>query len=369
VYNLPHPPPMASTTVEAPRPGLRHSPRFRRAALALAALYPLALLTLILAFRLVGERWWVVTVALYLPRIFFLLPLPVALGLLLYVGSRREFWIVLGTSFVLFTVLMGFVVPWPGRGAARDPDAPSFRIMSFNIDSQHAGTDRVVAEIDAYAPDIVFLVESGDTDKIEPMMRARFANVTVSGQFVAASKFPIVSTVDPEKLPFYGRLRSPRWLEHTIDTPVGRIAFYEVHPLSPRDGFNALRGDGLRHEILSGQGFSASSERAVKMNAGLRTAQVTELATTASAETGPVLIAGDTNLPGLSWLLGTRLGRFHDGFDQAGSGLGYTFPTRFPWMRIDRMLANDELRFTHFEVGHSRASDHECIVADVQRAR
>ena len=82
-----------------------------------------------------------------------------------------------------------------------------------------------------------------------------------------------------------------------------------------------------------------------------------------------MLIAGDTNLPDWSWLLHGGLGRFHDAFEQAGWGFGYTFPTQRPWMRIDRMFANDELRFANFQVGHARVSDHESIVADVQRAR
>jgi endonuclease/exonuclease/phosphatase (EEP) superfamily protein YafD len=83
-----------------------------------------------------------------------------------------------------------------------------------------------------------------------------------------------------------------------------------------------------------------------------------------------VVIAGDTNLPGLSHVLHRYLSRYQDGFAKAGWGFGYTFPTRprGPWMRIDRIVASDELRFVRFRVGRSLASDHECVVADLQRA-
>ena len=104
-------------------------------------------------------------------------------------------------------------------------------------------------------------------------------------------------------------------------------------------------------------------------NSGLRAAQVADFAAAAGQETVPVVIAGDTNLPNLSWLLHRDLAGFKDGFAKAGWGFGYTFPTGHhgPWMRIDRIMAGSELHFVHFEVGHSIASDHESVVADLQR--
>ena len=52
---------------------------------------------------------------------------------------------------------------------------------------------------------------------------------------------------------------------------------------------------------------------------------------------------------------------------QAGWGVGYTYPNdRRPWMRIDRMLGSGGVRFSGFSVGDSKASDHLCVVADVE---
>jgi endonuclease/exonuclease/phosphatase family metal-dependent hydrolase len=81
-----------------------------------------------------------------------------------------------------------------------------------------------------------------------------------------------------------------------------------------------------------------------------------------------VIIGGDTNLPDLSPAL-SYLAKFRDGFREAGAGFGYTFPVgRTAWMRLDRLFASPELRFVHFEVGtHAWASDHHCVVADVQK--
>jgi endonuclease/exonuclease/phosphatase (EEP) superfamily protein YafD len=82
-----------------------------------------------------------------------------------------------------------------------------------------------------------------------------------------------------------------------------------------------------------------------------------------------VVIAGDLNLTGLSPVL-AHLSRFRDGFTDAGWGFGYTFPTNHrPWMRLDRILATDDLDFTYFEVGTSNASDHRCVVAEFERRK
>ncbi len=143
-----------------------------------------------------------------------------------------------------------------------------------------------------------------------------------------------------------------------------------MHPLSPRAPFRTLRGAGLRREILSGRLFAGGAGAAEFMdNTALRTAQVESFSQRAARETVPVIIGGDTNLPSLSYVLHRYLSRYQDGFSVAGSGFGYTFPTTRPWMRmrIDRVLASPELRFARFDVGTSHASDHFCVVADLQR--
>ena len=246
--------------------------------------------------------------------------------------------------------------------------------MSYNVNSENDGADPIAAEIDRYSPDVVFLVEHGGSEPMIAYLQAHYPTVRVSGQLVVATRFPVTSGFDPDKLHYAGGRRSPRWLEEVMDTPLGPIAFFEVHPLSPRDGINAVRGGGLKHEIRAAAGFAQPTKEVVDYNTGLRQMQVADFADVAQKETRPVIIAGDTNLPGLSYVLDHSLSAFQDGFTKAGWGLGYTFPQggkrrwMRPWMRIDRILASDELRFVRFQVGTSAGSDHRCVVADLQRA-
>jgi endonuclease/exonuclease/phosphatase (EEP) superfamily protein YafD len=244
------------------------------------------------------------------------------------------------------------------------------RVLSYNVNSGYGSYEKVLDEINGFAPDIVFLQEIGSAEPFMRMFGARFPVTQTSTQFFVASRFPVLATTEPERIP-YGALRSPRFLRHLIETPLGTIAFYNVHPLSPREDFYAVRGGGLKHEILSGRIFSPPNAPTVKANSGLRELQVQAFAQLAANETHPVVIAGDTNLPGLSRVLNQYLSTYQDGFREAGWGFGYTFPVgqrwMGPWMRIDRILASAELRFVRFEVGGSNASDHHCVVADLMR--
>jgi vancomycin resistance protein VanJ len=340
--------------------------RPQRVAIAVAILYVLALIVVAATFRFVGERWWVATAALYLPRVGFAAPLPLVLLGLAIARLRGVLWLTLAASLALLLVLMGFVVPWP---TSVDRGAPIVRVLSFNCNSGNGGLGALVEEVDRFSPDIVLLQELGPPEGIGALMQARYPTVWSSTQFLVASRFPISSSFDPPKLPYGDQLRSARWLQQVIETPLGPIVVYNVHPISPRDGLFAIRGNGgLKREILSGRVLSSSHSNPIQRNAGLRALQVQDFADAARSEKGPVIIAGDTNLPGLSFVLHHDLSGFQDGFAEAGWGFGYTFPTtHMAWMRIDRILASDELRFVRFEVGSSLVSDHHCVVADLQR--
>jgi endonuclease/exonuclease/phosphatase (EEP) superfamily protein YafD len=328
-----------------------------------ACLYPVVLLGIALALRWVGERWWPTAAGLYMPRIVLAAPLPVFALALAALKLKRFLWTQVVAALVLLFPLMGLVVSGP---ASRKADAPVVRVLSYNIDSGSMGLDGVVEQIRLFSPDIVLLQEIALQDELVQRLGQRYSTVRATGQFAMATNYHVASETDPDKVVFGGRPRSPRFTQYIIETPLGPIAFYNVHPISPRAGFYALRGGGLRRKILSGHWLTSFDSSVFRAETGLREAQVREFASEARLETLPVVIAGDTNLPGLSRVLGENLSSYKDGFSSVGRGFGYTFPTGREWMRIDRIFASDRLRFVGLEVGRSDASDHRCVVADLQ---
>jgi endonuclease/exonuclease/phosphatase (EEP) superfamily protein YafD len=339
----------------------------QRVTAAVAWAYLASLFGVIAALRFVGERWWITGVALYLPRFLFGTPLPFIVIALVVLRLRRLIWTQVVAAALFVFALLGFVPPWP---TFSNRDAPALRLLSYNVNSLNGGLDGIVREIDDHSPDIVVIEEAANTEALRSALRPHYPTVEAAGQFVLATRYTLVSTTEPEKIEYEGKQRSPRFLRYVLDTPLGRIVLYGVHPLSPREALYGIRGEqGLRREILSGHLFSGANSVAFQANNGLRMLQAKAFSEAAQRETDPVIVAGDTNLPGLSWVLHRYLSDYQDGFARAGWGFGYTFPTapRHPWMRIDRILAGRELKFVGFEVGTSLASDHHCVVADIQR--
>jgi vancomycin resistance protein VanJ len=343
------------------QPGALRVTRLQRLVAALAIAYPLALLVVAVAFPFIGERWWVTGLALYLPRLAFAAPLPILVGALIGCRLFMLLWTQVAAALLVIFPLMGFVVAMPAKARA---GTPTLRVLSYNVDdAQISGSyDDVVAEIDRYSPDIACLVDAGDM--IAPQLRARYPSVVVLNQFVVASRFTIASTTEPPSTFVEGRMHSPRFVRVALESPIGHLVTYCVHPISPREALYTARG--IRGGILAGRAAAAFVK-----NSGLRERQVELFSEGALGEgDAPVIIAGDTNLPSSSFVLRHYLSSFQDGFVEAGWGFGFTFPTDKklpPWMRIDRILASAALRFVRFQIGTSRASDHRCVVADVQR--
>lgn len=317
------------------------------------------------ALRWIGERWWVTSIALYLPRIGFGLPLPVVTLLVVWRLPRRWLLSPLAAVLVLVFPLMGLRLP---GAPSPTPGAFHLRLLTFNIATGRFGIDAVISELQASHADVILLQETSqdDYDLLRQALPGYFNRV--SGQFWVASRFPIEELVEPPKIPHAGKMRSPRFIHVLVRTPVGPVRIYSVHVISPRDALDEVHGEGLRYEITSGRLLRGVPAATVIDNSELREAQLQAIADGAHAPGPPAIVAGDTNLPTLSWALPHWFGDFRDGFSEAGAGFGYTFP-RTPhraWMRIDRILADRRIRFLSFQVLQSTASDHLAVCAELE---
>jgi endonuclease/exonuclease/phosphatase family metal-dependent hydrolase len=323
--------------------------------------YPLALAGVIAALRFVGERWWVTLTALYLPRIAFALPLPFILLAGYFWGSRRLMLLQTVSVVLLLFPLAGLN---PGLGRLRPATAgPVLRVMSFNIAFGSQGVAAALSQAREFGADIVLLQDAQVA--AEPRRRAMFAgwHVSSDGEFFLATRFEIRASHVPADLTYPQGTGGAHYVQHTLATPAGLVDVLNVHPTSPRAGLEEVRGNGLRDEILSGRLFTGKASKPAEWNAFRRRRQVAGIAERAQASRNAVIVAGDTNLPDLSWMLGEYLGGHRDAFRQAGFGFGYTFPAKRPWLRIDRILTNDRLRAIEFRVGGVTSSDHRAVFA------
>jgi vancomycin resistance protein VanJ len=342
--------------------------RFSRLSRGAAIAYPLALLALSAALLWIGERHWLTAWLLYVPRVVFAAPLLLITPALLLAGAKKLLWTQIVALLLTVGPLMGLVLPWPTRAAG----GPTLELLSYNVDTAHAGADKVLRVVDHVDPDLVMLQEAPWHGPLHDGLRARFPYFDSTSQFILASRYPILERTAPKAAamdvgPYQGL---HRFMRYVVDSPLGKLAVYNLHPVSPRGKLGVERARRiLKRRPTPRQDGNGDPEVNLATNAAMREAQIAEAAALAQNERYPVLLAGDTNLPGLSAALHRHLGRYEDGFNAAGSGFGYTFPARRPFLRLDRILVGSPLGFGRFRHGCPGASDHCWVSAQLFRRR
>jgi vancomycin resistance protein VanJ len=172
-----------------------------------------------------------------------------------------------------------------------------------------------------------------------------------AGDTCILSRFPILSSsVHPLRL---GR----RTLDVRLQTPQGPLRVLSTHISTAFKGQAAYRGlAGQLREIIPNAQKAAQA----------RLDQIAPLdqALDSDSET-PLVLCGDFNTPPRGLFYRHLHWRLDDAFAYSGNGLGLTFPTRFPLLRIDYVWTRG-VRATSVYVAPQGESDHRMVVADIQ---
>jgi len=304
-----------------------------------ALVVELAGLVIFLAILGLGERSRLSLLALYAPRQPFLVV--AVLGALLAPLARRRVRLLVALQAVACLVVL-FPVMGLHLGSARTSEFP-IRLASYNVYFGKLGRPQLLEEIAAMPADII-LVQATYASMGEAV-KARFPGRSVHeyDDFLLVTRYPIVRVEEPPPLPD-GTLA--KFVDYLLETDAGPLRVFNVHPFSPRHALfdDDQTNDNIRH----------------------REEQIAAVARAARRDDTPFVIAGDTNLPGLSSVSRRYLGDLHDAFDDVGFGFGYTFPAKRPWMRIDRALAAGAITFVDVRVGARGASDHRPLFVDFE---
>ena len=315
-----------------------------------------AVAALLVAFRLIGERVPLIALLLYAPRALYAAPLLLTTPLLYFSGARRLLWLQAATAALVAGPLMGLHLHLPRAGQR------SIRLLTYNVWFGARDPAAIAREVAAAEPDIVlFQAAAHAADvvlKAGPFARFHYLH---EADFVVASRYPVrvvaVGRAEPPRL-------GPPWVRFEVDTPLGALALFSVHPHSPRSVFQQLRGRKLLGLLPGGPPLD---QRGAFQLLEQQLKEIDEAARSA----GPlVVLAGDFNVPDGGALLDGLFAGTEDAFATAGRGYGYTFPTapgRIPWMRLDRVLVGPGLQALSARVAGDRGSDHAPLVTEIAR--
>lgn len=320
----------------------------RRAVAAAAWVYAAMVVCVCGLLWLFSDRWAVATAIAFGPRWIFGLPLLVlvpAVGLL----RRRLLLLMAGVVLLVAGPLMGWSLPW---GRLSGTTGPSLRVMTCNLNGQKSDLNALLLLVADVQPDVVALQECHN-QPIDALWPSDW-HVRQVGSLTVASCFPV-------RVVRVIRDRS-NWttaVQCRVNTPWSEISIVNLHLPSPRTGLDMpIDSEGGRN-VLAG----------LERNIAIREAASDQAERMVSQIGGPLVIAGDFNLPTASRIYQTHWSTLGNAFSASGFGLGHSKMTDLNgWQygtRIDHILTGTGWKARRCWVSRNIGSDHLPVVADL----
>lgn len=301
-----------------------------------------------------GDRWWHATLILFGPRWFAALPLVVLIPLVVCKNARLLFPLLIAAA-VVFGPFMGLCLPGFN---ARPMSGSVLRVLTCNIQGSSYNTQKLSSLIRDSRADIVALQECPRNPGIE--VPVGWQSVSEGGLMIL-SRYPLKPGIIKQS--FHPPHKWPRTslLHSVVKAPSGDLNFCTVHLPSPRFGLQA---------VLDRRTFLSPSRRGLlRSESSHRLSTADEVSRALAALTGPVLVAGDFNMPVDSNIYRDTWGNYTNAFSAAGSGYGWTVwggPRRFDFgARIDHVLVGAGFDVLLCETGPDIGSDHVPLIADI----
>jgi endonuclease/exonuclease/phosphatase family metal-dependent hydrolase len=334
------------------------TPRSRREAMGRWVMratwaYAAAVLAVLALIRWVGEAWWGVYVLLFLPRWLFLGPvaaLALASGMIRRPAPWTGQWAAQAAiALVVAGPLMGLSVPI-ARLVRPPVEGDRVRVLTYNVGQAKFDDVGLSVMIELGGIDLICFQEWKNDPAIDSYLSSKGWYRDRTHRI--ASRFPIVAELGSLPDDSATEQRSTVMLDRVrVRAPSG-VEFIAacVHMPTVRWGFNRLRAGDLEGLKLHLAWWRHEMERVASALAEHRGT--------------PLVVGGDFNMPEDDSTMAALGSTYRYAFDEAGWGYGYTRPSRYPWFRIDHLLASPEWEVSRCWVGPDFGSDHLPLVAE-----
>jgi endonuclease/exonuclease/phosphatase (EEP) superfamily protein YafD len=298
--------------------------------------------------RLTADQSWYGTVLLFAPRWPIWAPL-LALVPAAALWRRRTLWVQAAALVIALGPVSDLCLPW--RTVVNDDQAAfHLRVLTCNLHDHSVNLDVLRRCIIASEADVVVLQSfSGHYgDVVSP---PKDWHLRRAGQLLLASRYPILETKGCMERCFLSNNSAAA--DFSIETPAGVVHVFAVHLASPRDGLQAIRD---RQDGAPGM---------IEKNTEQRREQWQALWNHVAEVNGPIIIAGDCNLPVDSAIYREHPPQFRNAFSEAGFGFGNTFFSRRVGVRIDQIIFGPGWQCQRCWVGPDLTSPHRPVIAEL----
>ncbi|AKT39692.1 endonuclease/exonuclease/phosphatase family protein [Chondromyces crocatus] len=320
-----------------------------------ALFYLAAVILGALGLHFLGDRWWPATLVLFGPRWLMAIPLACLVPAALVLCPRALVPSAVAALIVVGPIL-GFEVPV--SQLFRDERAGQLRIVSFNARSRHGDLEALRRFVEVNRPDLVALQECGWQEQELQSTFPGWEVRTNQGQCLL-SKFPVREVVARDRMDVWKRGGNGAIVRYDLELPGDgglprHISVVNVHLETVRDAIEALMHRAWR-------GATEHDD-----NVELRTWESSLARQWVDASPGPVIVAGDFNMPVESAIYRSFWSDMQNAFSRAGFGTGTTKQTRWFGIRIDHVLTNADWSVERAQVGPDLGSDHRPVIADLR---
>jgi endonuclease/exonuclease/phosphatase (EEP) superfamily protein YafD len=301
---------------------------------------------LALVYRLAGDTTWWGTALLYAGRWPWLV-LPLAL-LPAALAWRRSMLLPLGLALLLVLgPVMGGAVSLR-QLVSRPEAAPLLRVLTFNVEGGKVAAFNLDALLREAQPDIAGFQECGSTFREALVQLREWAVIDTSGPGLCLlSRYPVDTAVAVMPAQVFREAGGAAAVARAVvRTPGGRLNVFNLHLETPRHGVELLLSDPAR------------APAAIQANTLLRETESRVVRRWVDSTSGPRLVLGDFNLPVESAIFRRYWGDLEDAWIGGGNGFGFSKDNGWIQVRIDHILASDELTVVDATVLRDMGSDH-----------
>ena len=290
------------------------------------------------------------------PRVALLLPLVLLLPWAL-LGRHR--WLALELIFGAFLVagpLMG--LQYMGLVVNREPvsgqsSQATLRIVTYNIGPEPIQVDQFLEWLETEKVELLALQEDSSRPELSQKLLKDLGWHQNKYGYIF-SKYPIVA--ESEELP--AEFGGPRIFP-------GHLNLVQIRKNKTDFFFGTAHGPSLRGAFHNYADNFDNDQLAKTLKWQER--QLQRIAAMMDANDSlPLVVGGDFNIPPDSIYARPLEKRFKDVFAEVGTGYGYSFPTRFPWLRLDRFYISRGFRPLQCNVGPNFGSDHLPVIAEIE---